>query len=606
MGGYEGSEGGYAVPTYKVPDGSAWYHFLHGNVPGHQIDFMYRAEVPQGPLTRQHFSHLSRLIKYIEPHTNNPYAFAIGNLSRDDTQYEPGHGGVALIFGFRITGVTDHAGRQDPPFAHGIATVDRHFDVRAFSSAARSFYNHLFSRSGFENPSTVLYQEYVRFASKKPEVLPTVLKAYVDDFNDLPLPTASSLSSKWLANEAEQPKRVVIVHPNDAPFDVLAACAARFAAMLYQSDIKWSAISNGRESDLPSGVTVRLVAKRDSVGHDLGGLVLGIDEVPEEEEGIAELFKARPAKHAEAAPVQGWRARMQAQAGGPTSTPPPPPSGRSVVEGLPIERIDPSRGDEPRPVSDPQPGLAGMPPAPPSNPEVNGGARPWMNRSREAKDVKVDGTESLGSEAALDPPAAGLGLAGAAVDAGVAPAIEGGLRLNAEGREAPALGKAIATVEPSTGADQPRSRLWLWLGLGLLVAAAVPVAMWAGNKPGAETGASSGAAPPSTNPGLSSSPTVPTSTSPSAPQPEPSPKNTSELPNNVAPPSAPTGLAPPPSPEIPSTPPSKPPKGPQTNPKGSGRPPSTAATNTTSDTAPQRPPPPPPKPTSASDLPPPY
>ena len=84
----ERSDQGYIVPSYKAAEGAAWYHFLHGNVPGHQIDFMYRPEVPQGSLTRQHFSHLARLMKYIEPQTNSDYAFAIANLSRDDTQYE--------------------------------------------------------------------------------------------------------------------------------------------------------------------------------------------------------------------------------------------------------------------------------------------------------------------------------------------------------------------------------------------------------------------------------------------------------------------------------------------------------------------------------------
>ncbi len=67
-------------------------------------------------------------MKYIEPQAHESFAFAIGNLSRDDTQHEPGHGGLALIFGMRIQGVTDHAGRQDPPFAHGIAAVDRELD----------------------------------------------------------------------------------------------------------------------------------------------------------------------------------------------------------------------------------------------------------------------------------------------------------------------------------------------------------------------------------------------------------------------------------------------------------------------------------------------
>lgn len=112
----QGARGAYAVPAYQLPEGRGLrYHFLHGNVPGHEIDFIYRAEVPQPPLTRQHFAHLTRLLRYIEPQARESFAFAIGNLSRDDTQHEPGHGGMALIFMLRIQGATDHAGRQIRP-----------------------------------------------------------------------------------------------------------------------------------------------------------------------------------------------------------------------------------------------------------------------------------------------------------------------------------------------------------------------------------------------------------------------------------------------------------------------------------------------------------
>jgi len=58
--------------------------------------------VPQGSLTQTHFARVARLIKYIEPRLRTSFAFAIGNLSRDDIQHEPGHGGLALIFGLRV------------------------------------------------------------------------------------------------------------------------------------------------------------------------------------------------------------------------------------------------------------------------------------------------------------------------------------------------------------------------------------------------------------------------------------------------------------------------------------------------------------------------
>lgn len=496
MGGQGERAGGYAVPTYRSAEDTAWYHFLHGNVPGHQIDFMYRPEIPQGPLTRQHFSHLERLIKYIEPHTNSPYAFAIGNLSRDDTQYEPGHGGLGMIFGFRIEGVTDHAGRRDPPFAHGIATVDRNLDAGVIFQAARSFYEHLFSKSGFENPSTVLYQEYVRFATKNPSVLSTVLKAYVEDFRDLPTPESSSLTSKWLANEAAQPKRVVVVHPNDAPFRVIAQCAARIAAMLYQSNIKWSAITNGRESDLPGGVTVRFVAKRDRAAYESEGLVLRLDEVPEEEEGIAEqLFGARPVvREREAAPVQGWRARLQAQAASvPTSTPPPsmPGAGEEGAAGRygspdSSERSDPMRGGGA--LADAE----GVVPAPSSKREGDRAARPWTNRAAQERSNEV--APEKPEEIAQVPPAR-PSAAGATSAAGSLAIDELKARSGVESAEAPLLKEPETNLEPGAGEGSRRSRAWVWIGMALLCAAVIPIVLFVMREGQTQPGDTSGPGP---------------------------------------------------------------------------------------------------------------
>src|SRR5262245_37070959 len=99
MPGSETGPDGSVVPRYRAQGDVSWYHGLHGNVPRHRIDFMYCPEVPQGPLVPTHFSHLSRLMKHIEPHAGAPHAFAIGNLTRDDTQHAAGHGAIGLIFG---------------------------------------------------------------------------------------------------------------------------------------------------------------------------------------------------------------------------------------------------------------------------------------------------------------------------------------------------------------------------------------------------------------------------------------------------------------------------------------------------------------------------
>lgn len=307
----------YRVPTYRAPSGTVFYHFLHGHVPNHQIDFIYRPEIPQGPLLQQHFSHLSRLVKYIEPQPNNSFAFAIGNLSRDDTQHEPGHGGVGLIFSMRVSGVTDHAGRKDPTFAHAAALIGRHLDERILFEALASFYSHLFSRSEDTSASALMYRKYVNAARSDAGAALEVLRGYVKDFDDLPRCLPSTMQSRWSANEAAQPKRVVIVHPNQIRFRHVAQCASRIAAMLYASNIRWTSITNGREADLENGITVRMVSEADAAAFTSNAMVLGLADVPAKEEEIAEkVFGAKPVNRAsEAAPAMGWRARYEAERG---------------------------------------------------------------------------------------------------------------------------------------------------------------------------------------------------------------------------------------------------------------------------------------------------
>ncbi|KYG03466.1 hypothetical protein BE21_51510 [Sorangium cellulosum] len=298
---------GYVVPTYEAAPGEVWYHFLHGNVPGHQIDFIYRPDVPQGPLTQQHFSHLTQLINYIEPRSRHEYAFAIGNLSRDDTQHEPGHGGVALLFGLRIQGAKDHAGRQDPPFCHAIAAIDRHLDAAGLLEVALSFHRKLLPGVDSEASGSGWYHTYVRYGQNADALLP-ILRGYIVDFADLPAPEPSLLGLRWTAAEADPPRRVVIVHGPDEPFDAIAACAARIAGVLVESDIRWTAISNGREADMLGGVSVRFVPEHEARAEAEGGRVLRLGDVPHEPKEVAEqLFGAQEVRGARQPVVAGWQ-----------------------------------------------------------------------------------------------------------------------------------------------------------------------------------------------------------------------------------------------------------------------------------------------------------
>ncbi|MRG98045.1 hypothetical protein [Polyangium spumosum] len=306
---------GYEVPTYKVPYGATWFHFLHGNVPGHQIDFIYRPDVPQEPLTRQHFSHLSRLVKYIEPRHGSAYAFAIGNLSRDDTQYEAGHGGLAFIFGLRIKGAKDHAGRQDPPFCHSAAIIDRHLDGETIYGTALQFYQKLLPDEESQAEGSGWYHTYVQHA-QNPDALLPLLKMYLEDFEDLHKPGPSGLSFRWTVEHSTPPKRVVIVYPDRVDFPTLAYCMARIANVLVESDIKWTAISNGREQDVVGGLTVRFVPRREATAEPADVVLMYLEQVPEDPAEIAaQLFNAHEVRISQMPDLRmNWRFVQEQQA----------------------------------------------------------------------------------------------------------------------------------------------------------------------------------------------------------------------------------------------------------------------------------------------------
>lgn len=318
----------YSIPRYRAPAGAAFLHVLHGHVPGHQIDFMYAPEVPQRELTPTHFSHLARLMKYMEPQPGARYGFAIANLSRDDTQFEPGHGGLGLIFGLRIAGAIDHTGRKDPPFAHAIAGVNREFSRAALVDAASTLFRHIVGESEVEKVTTEFYPRYVAFVTEAPERVPDVLASYIASFADLPDVAKSQLDWAWRGKEGTETPRVLIAY-DDEPFEVLAEVAARIAAVLYRSNIRWTQVTTGGERDLPGGVTVRLVMRRNLPADLHGGLLLDLGEVPIDDEAIAEVLFGATAAAEVKAQAQGWREKFAYQkpqdrdaSGGEASRPP--------------------------------------------------------------------------------------------------------------------------------------------------------------------------------------------------------------------------------------------------------------------------------------------
>jgi hypothetical protein len=303
----------YVVPRYRAPGDPAFYHLLHGNVPGHEIDFIYCPAAPQGPLTQMHLGHAARLLKYIEPREKAGFAFAIGNLSRDDVQHVPGRGGLALFLCRRAQGVIDHAGRALPPYAHGLIAVDRALDRRTLAAAATAFHAR-FMDEGPPGTAGGFYQAYVRRMREAPGSVGRLLAEHIASFDDLPRPPRSELGADFLAAEGETPERLTIVIPDGEPFAAIAGAAAALASVLYRSNVKWTTISSGREAFIPGGVSIRLVPESETP-RDVQGPVFLLGELPDDDAAIAEkLFHATPPRAAVPGRA-GWREQYAKKTG---------------------------------------------------------------------------------------------------------------------------------------------------------------------------------------------------------------------------------------------------------------------------------------------------
>jgi hypothetical protein len=332
----------YAVPRYHAEGDPAWYHVLHGTVPGHQIDFIYCPEVPQGPLKHTHFAHVARLIKYIEPREQASFAFAIGNLSRDDVRHDPGHGGLAVIFGLRVEGAVDHASRSMPPYAHGLLAVDRALDYGVLIDAITAFHRRFASESSADAGDR-FYRSYVKTMREDPGAVEEFLKSYVAEFDDLPHPGPSHLGWDFVAPEDARLQRLTIVHPDGEPFSTVTSVAATLGSLLYRSNVKWTTISNSREFDIPGGISIRFVPESEAP-RDSKGLVLRLDDVPGEEAEIAEkLFSAKPRETGVVvAPRRGWREQMAEKSGNAPNAA-APRENRAASGALPVDAPGPVR-----------------------------------------------------------------------------------------------------------------------------------------------------------------------------------------------------------------------------------------------------------------------
>lgn len=268
-----------------------WHHFLHGHPDG---GFIHRPDAAAGGLSRQHVRQIARLMKRLAPRSPGEPAFAIGNLERDEMG-----GGIVIAVATSAPSFSGRVPTGELPFCHAIALVDRFLDEHVIFAALAALYKAI-----LPDEDGISFARTYRRHAKDPAVASALVHSYLREFATvLPAPRPCPLVLRWTDMHLDGPRCTQIAHAPEAPFEVLAAAAARIAAMLAASDVPWAWVSTGPEADAPDGLAVHFVPASAVVGEKNGVQVLPLAELPNEDEELAWTFGALgPAWEVPAAP----------------------------------------------------------------------------------------------------------------------------------------------------------------------------------------------------------------------------------------------------------------------------------------------------------------
>lgn len=312
--------GRFRTLQYQPLPGERWYHILFGHVPRYQMEFILRPELPYRKFRPQHFAHLGPQIKFLSPSPMQNAAFAIGNLSSNDTQHIPGRGGLSLLVTTRVAELRDHAQRESPVFAHGLVAVDELMVEATLAQTLSVFLQHVLQEGqGF-------YRGY--YTSGQADNLDRV-QGYIRSLRDLPVldddNQPAAVFVQYIRDEPP-PYNQILVDCRQIDVSRIVALMARLAVLLYRSNLKWSTVTTGSEPFEPRlhqgadfGVGVRLLCEgvsdeaierhlRDAQPQSRA-VLLGQDDLPSDDDELAaRLFGAsvlRPVPSARPAPADG-------------------------------------------------------------------------------------------------------------------------------------------------------------------------------------------------------------------------------------------------------------------------------------------------------------
>lgn len=288
----------YRPRSYVADDAAVWFPALYGHVPGYQIDYLYRPRnlsLQSRRLRPVHMRHLTGLIRYLEAPAGAKAAFLIGNLSSNDQQHVSGRGGLVLACTQRVEGASDQAGRPRPVLTQCLMTVDRPVQGAPLAAALLQF----FSRACEEGP-----RWYIAYSEAPTDA---GLTAYLRGFDLVSAPDGTGSAAYHRCGPLPF-RRLLITCPDLLLTPLVAVCAARLAAVLFHSDVRWTTISNSyqAEEDVGAELLVRFVPRRTRPSATPGTMTRALEELVDlGEDALADLLGLRRAGSATAAAPPG-------------------------------------------------------------------------------------------------------------------------------------------------------------------------------------------------------------------------------------------------------------------------------------------------------------
>lgn len=241
-----------------------WGYGLHGNVPGHQLDWIQRQGLEAVGLRPHQLAQLLTLIRDYDVPSPSRATLTIGNLSRDVMKQGPGRDELALLWHFRVASRRDHGGRVNPRLVLTGVHPGAALSVEGLADAAT--YGLSVTRAGAASGHRAVdewYGRYVDAVRSGSAVAPLFAELFARLLREAGSRSQPRDEGWARADALEVPPRLLVLCE-----DELAPEATRFMAqvahMLSRSTLRWHSVTTCRAvNHLEEGLVVQVLPEHE-------------------------------------------------------------------------------------------------------------------------------------------------------------------------------------------------------------------------------------------------------------------------------------------------------------------------------------------------------